>query len=282
MAVSRKTKAVAAVAAAGAAALTYFGFDVSSYQSPSVAASAPSFSIAKATEGTGYVSPTYRADLAAAKAKKLPFAAYQFLHHGNDMAQARLAFSIVGRDVPLAVDAEWGGSPTAADIRDFVADYRALGGQVTLLYVPRSYWQQIDSPNLNLGGLQLWNANYNYASTLPSQGAYAWDSYAGLRVVILQYSDGNGHLDHDAFYGTKTQLCGFLHCWVPPVVVKPVLPVVTKPTPTPSPTATVTYYVAKPHDNILTIAAKFHITPGQLMRWNHTGYVAIGARFRVA
>ncbi len=272
---------VAGIATAVTAIITVaLGNDVSHYQSPQqVAQEHSQFVVAKASQGTTYRDPEYATYLTNARSAKLPFGAYHFLAHGSVAAQARNAYAAVGRAIPLAVDCEWAGKCTAADITGFVRAYRALGGQVTLLYVPRTYWTEIGKPKLaGIGGVQLWNARYLYSGKYPGHTGTAWQGYGGLSVVMLQYSDGGGVIDHDAFYGPPAQLCVYLHCWA-------TVPTATKPT-AKAPTATparrlvqpvtkhpartrATYVTVRRGDNLTKIARRAHTTWRRVATLNH-------------
>jgi len=280
--IRRSHVSVAGIATAVTALVTTFlGNDVSHYQSPKqVTQERSQFVIAKASQGTTYRDPEYATYLANARAAGTPFGAYHFLTHGSVAAQATSAYAATGRAIPLAVDCEWAGKCTAADLTGFVRAYRSLGGRITLLYVPRTYWAEIGSPKLSgIGGVQLWNARYLYTGKYPGHTGTAWQGYGGLTVVMLQYSDGGGVIDHDAFYGTRAQLCGYLHCW------DTTSPVATKPpakTPTTTPTkhlvqpvtkhparTRATYVTVRRGDNLTKIARRAHTTWRRLASLNH-------------
>lgn len=206
--------AVSGVAAAAISLATLMGVDVSHYQPVSDDARAR-FLIAKASDGTSYTDPMYLKHRHQAAIRKTPFGAYHFLRAGNTRRQAHNAFKVVGAQIPLIVDAETSGGPTFRDVRTFVAHYRRLGGRVTLLYLSHSYWESLGRPDLSvLREVSLYNADYALASgAYPGNDSPAWSPYGNLDVALLQYSDGDGQLDHDAFRGTRQRLCELLHCW---------------------------------------------------------------------
>ena len=97
-------------------------------------------------------------------------------------------------------------SPTVTDVVDFVSQYRALGGVIYLLYLPRWYWADLGSPSLapliELGLLLVSSDYTSYSDSGPG-----WDSYGGMTPVIWQYTDGatlNGvvGVDFNAYQGT--------------------------------------------------------------------------------
>ncbi|MBT0774138.1 glycoside hydrolase family 25 protein [Kineosporia sp. J2-2] len=216
MPTSRITRAHVAVAGAcafAASVTTLMGFDVSHYQTPA-AASGATFLIAKASDGIGYRDPEYPTYRSLAQRHRLPFGAYHFLRAGNVQRQAENAYAAIGAEVPLVVDAELGGKPSFNDLTSFVKKYRKLGGTATLLYLPRSYWEDLGRPNLEHLGISLYNARYlSRKGDYPGNDSVAWQPYGGMKVELLQYSDGNGKLDHDAFQGTRKRLCELLFCW---------------------------------------------------------------------
>jgi GH25 family lysozyme M1 (1,4-beta-N-acetylmuramidase) len=231
---------------AGATVAVIKGVDVSHYQ-PNTNVANYSMVIAKSTEGVSYRDPSFAGFAAKAKATKTPFAAYHYLHSGRAKAEAAFAVRVVGTVIPIAVDCEWSGKCNSADIHQFVAEVRRLHGRVTLLYVPKSYWQQIGSPSFaDIKGVGMWNARYPGGTAYPGNNSTAWNGYAGHPVVIWQYSDGNGKLDLDAFKGTRAQLCVYLECWAPkPTAVPTIKPI---PRPPAKPTARHSRFVTNgPH-----------------------------------
>lgn len=166
--------------------------------------------IAKATEGTTFVDSAYVGFKAQAGKLGIPFAAYHWIHAGDVPGQARHAFSVVGAGVPLMIDDEdtHDGLSVARTLA-FVNAYRALGGTVTLEYLPHWFWAQHGSPDLRPlvnAGLSLVSSNYSgYSDT----GA-GWAPYGGMTPAIWQYTASqvfNGYkCDFNAFKGTVEQL----------------------------------------------------------------------------
>ena len=189
--------------------MTTFFPDVSHYQQ-GLNLTGAAACIAKATEGTSFVDYTYQGFKAQAAKLAIPFAAYHWIHAGDVLGQAHHAFDIVGPGVPLMIDDE--------DTRDglsvartlaFVNAYRALGGTVTLEYLPRWFWANNGSPDLRplaAAGLSLVSSNYGgYSDT----GA-GWLPYGGVAPKIWQYTSSqvfNGYkCDFNAFKGTVAEL----------------------------------------------------------------------------
>lgn len=164
----------------------------------------------KATQSTNYVNPDYTPAKARAAKAGAYFCAYHFLTAGNAIAQAQFAFAHVGKTIPLMLDWETtvGSSPSVKDAQAFVTEYKALGGKVVLLYLPKWYWQDLGSPSLSWfagQGMFLVSSDYQ-AYTDDGPG---WTGYGGMSVKVWQFSSTrsvNGYLvDLNAFKGTKAQ-----------------------------------------------------------------------------
>jgi Glycosyl hydrolases family 25 len=189
--------------------------------------------VVKATEGTSYANPYYSAQANEARRVGAFQPAYHFLHQGSAAVQAKWAHVHAG-PVPLMVDAEpttgLGGriarksmamevsrhtrelltsAPTLSDICDFTDVYRALGGILWWVYLPRWYWKQMGSPSLKPladRGLLLWSSDYTaYTDADSGAGWQLYDSY--LTPQLWQYSASVGFgglydVDFSAFRGT--------------------------------------------------------------------------------
>jgi lysozyme len=189
--------------------MTIYFPDVSSAQA-GVSFKGALVAVVKATEGTGYVNPDYTAAKNRAASAGSYFMAYHFLHQGNGAAQARFAFNVVGKTVPLLLDFEpytkISSYPVMGDAQAFVAAYRKLGGTVHFVYMPEWYWQQLDTPSLNplaALGMQLWSSNY--AGYTDDASGIGWQPYGGMSPAVWQYTDSlsfNGvPVDFSAFRG---------------------------------------------------------------------------------
>lgn len=166
--------------------------------------------IARATLSDRVFDSQYRIFKTQCTALAIPFAAYHWLNHGNITNQVSHCISVVGGAVPLMIDAEdmvgntgFAGALTVNDINDFASQYRARGGIVHLVYLPRWYWQDhMHSPDLkplSANGLHLVSSNYR---TYSDTGA-GWDAYGGMTPVQWQYT--STPLDMNAFKGTVSQ-----------------------------------------------------------------------------
>jgi len=168
--------------------------------------------ITKATEGTSFVDPSYAGYKADAAKRGIPFCAFHWLHAADVAGQAKHCFSVVGPGVPLMIDDE---DPTdglsLGRTLAFVQAYRALGGLVTLEYLPRWFWSNHGSPDLRplaKAGLALVSSAYP-RSGYTEQGV-GWLPYGGVYPAIWQWSDAhpfNGQaVDFNAFKGTVEDL----------------------------------------------------------------------------
>jgi hypothetical protein len=163
--------------------------------------------IAKATHGTAFTDSAYQYHRGVAQSRGMFFAAYHWLNHGNAAGQARYCWSVVGR-TPLMVDAEdvkgntgFDGFLTVEDIREFVTEFRRLGGVCNLVYLPHWYWENdMGSPDLSsLVRLGVGLASSNYRAY--SDDGAGWIPYGGYRSVThWQYT--SSPMDRNAYRGT--------------------------------------------------------------------------------
>jgi hypothetical protein len=169
--------------------------------------------ITKATEGTGYVDPTYTTYRDRAHGKGIPFAAFHWLHASDIPGQARHAFSVVGRDIPLMIDDEDPTDGLSVDrTAAFVRAYRSLGGLITLEYLPPWFHRAHGSPSLRpLADLGLAFVSSYY--TAYSDTGPGWASYGGITPDIWQHTssaalDGAVKVDMNAYRGSIDELRG--------------------------------------------------------------------------
>jgi hypothetical protein len=100
-------------------------------------------------------------------------------------------------------------NPAVADAAAFCDRFRALGGTVHLLYLPRWYWGQIGSPSLaGLAGRGLHLVTSNYSGSPENGNAAGWQTYGGMpKVLTWQYSaagtvNGMRPVDLNCFRGS--------------------------------------------------------------------------------
>jgi|HubBroStandDraft_1064217.scaffolds.fasta_scaffold06809_3 GH25 family lysozyme M1 (1,4-beta-N-acetylmuramidase) len=194
--------------------MTIFYPDVSDYQA-GISFAGCVIAMVKATENNDYTNPDYASAKARAASAGAYFCAYHFLHAGNGAGQASYAHGVVGSEVPLMIDCEptyntngsIASAPQVTDVVAFVNQYRALGGKVYLLYLPRWYWagnlnQAALTPVIDLGMLLVSSDYTTYSDTGPG-----WAAYGGMTPVIWQYTssatlNGVNNVDMNAYQGT--------------------------------------------------------------------------------
>lgn len=208
--------------------MTIYFPDVSNHEGGLIIQPATVAVIAKATEGTFYTDPYYANFKAQAAKVGAIFVAYHFLHAGNTDAQAQLAYSVVGPNVPLMIDFEptTNSNPVMADCLAFRSAYEKLGGKCVLTYLPKWYWTQIGMPSLSvLAPMGLIASDY----TVYSDSGPGWEAYGGVTPLVWQYTDrlsyGGQSVDFNAYRGTVAQF---------QVLVDPT-PVPDPPPPAPTP-----------------------------------------------
>lgn len=191
--------------------MTIFFPDVSSY-TPNVDTAAYPVILARATLSASVTDTSYATYKQRAAASHTVFVAYHWLNHGNLAAQAAHCFAVVGRGIPLMIDAEdeagntgYAGPLTVADITGFASQFRALGGTVSLAYVPNWYWSGAmgapDLTPLTRAGLHL--VSSNYPSSGYSDDGPGWAAYGGVAPVQWQYTDTP--IDMNAYRGTVAE-----------------------------------------------------------------------------
>jgi len=188
--------------------MTIFYPDISSFQG-NISLAGTVAVCAKATEGTGWNDSTYATHQAEAARHNVFFFGYHFLHAGNGAAQADHCFAKVGK-TPIMLDWEQttGSMPGVADAVAFIDRFRALGGIVNLVYLPKWYWLKIGSPSLapiaNRGLANVQSAYTSYSDT-----SINWNAFGGLTVAVWQFSSSfpfsGQRVDFNAYRGTLDQ-----------------------------------------------------------------------------
>jgi hypothetical protein len=185
--------------------------DVSSY-TPDVDPARYPILIARATLSDRVADPTYQTFKAKAAAAGTLFAAYHWLNHGNLTRQAAWCFRHVGPGVPVMIDAEdvagntgYNGPLTVDDLIGFAAEYRKLGGTVSLAYLPFWYWSgAMAAPHtldqLTAAGLHLVSSNYPNAGY--TENGPGWAPYYPGAPVPVQWQYTSTPIDMNAYRGT--------------------------------------------------------------------------------
>lgn len=154
--------------------------------------------ILKATEGTGYVDPTFAKRKTAAFQAYLPCASYHFLKHGNvtEQIQHYLATAKPAKHERVIIDYEDAGC-TLADLRTAVTAIKNADSTLQItVYGGSKLKQELHSRDELLATTSLWLAQYT--SGIPSWPKTTWPEYA-----LWQYSDGH-------FGGQPRSMDGFV------------------------------------------------------------------------
>lgn len=191
--------------------MTLNGIDISNWQAGINLAAVPAdFVIAKATQGTGYVSPDCARQVEQARQVGKRFGVYHYVSGGNAIAEANFfvdnCANWVGKGL-FCIDWESDENSAWGDegyLEQLVAQVKARTGIPPLIYTSASRYVQV-APVANRQNCGLWIAQYanmnptGYQDTPWNEGAYA--------CVIRQYSSAGrlpgygGDLDLNKFYG---------------------------------------------------------------------------------
>lgn len=206
-----------------------FGLDVSSNQTGLSVAQVKrqgfTFLTARALsfpDGQMRPDPAYAGFRDQAKSLDLAFSAYVLFHtYYTPEAQAKALKDAIGDlSIPVMLDWEKDGNSSVPDYQFIVNCYDAChaeGLNPQSLYAPRWYWKNQGSPRLMNRPWRLINSmyvpGYDYASKLyPGTNFQGWQTYGGLPVSILQFTDNvkiDGYpkgVDANAFLGTLLDL----------------------------------------------------------------------------
>lgn len=187
------------------------GIDISNWQAYIDLTAVPAdFVIAKATQGTGYVSPDCARQVEQARQVGKRFGVYHYVSGGNAIAEANFfvdnCANWVGKGL-FCIDWESDENSAWGDegyLEQLVAQVKARTGIPPLIYTSASRYAQV-APVANRQNCGLWIAQYanmnptGYQDTPWNEGAYA--------CVIRQYSSAGrlpgygGDLDLNKFYG---------------------------------------------------------------------------------
>ena len=174
----------------------------------------------KATQGPGYVDPTFAQNRTRILDAGLLFGAYHFGTAGDADAQAEHLLSVAGKDALLVLDFEsnpQGGSMTLDEAEQFVHHIHQATGRYPGLYSGATIKQALTAAGITspaqteLSKCWLWLAQYASVPLLPK----AWSAW-----TLWQYTDGAagsgpyevpgvGRCDRDQFNGTAEQLQAF-------------------------------------------------------------------------
>jgi lysozyme len=165
--------------------------------------------VLKATQGTGFVDPTFAPRRAQARDAGLLVGAYHFLDATSPLDQMAHLLSVVGTtdDVLLVVDFEAyeTSQPTVTQAASAVMTVKSATGRFPVLYTGR---YMLNAPNPMLSQCSLWLAEYGLRPVCPP-GWSQWklwqhtDGRVGSAPVPVR---GIGPCDRSRFAGTIDQL----------------------------------------------------------------------------
>lgn len=201
---------------------TVHGMDVSHYDGTITWATAKAngidFAIAKATESTTYVDPTFAANWAGMKAAGVVRGAYHFFRANADpVAQANHFVQTVGAleagDLPLVLDLETAdgqsGATIGANAVKFLDAVTAATGKTAMVYTsPGFITGTIGAPPAGLGRYTLWVANWGVSCpNVPGP----WSTWAFWQRSSTGTVPGvpATAVDLNTFNGTLAQLQAF-------------------------------------------------------------------------
>lgn len=243
------------------------GLDVSAYQSEvdwgNARGQGAEFAYVKATEGTTYRSPVYRAQYDGAAAVGMVRGAYHFALPDRATPEEQARFLVDnggggiadGRTLPLMLDIEYNpyGATcyglSAAEMSDWIRRFsdtvKARSGRAPTIYTSRGFWQECTDDSPAFGENPLFIARYD-----DEPGAMP----ASWRVPAFWQFDEEGPLpgDQDVFLGTPQQLRAL--AGTPPASAAVATPP-SSTTPTPAPATPAPTTVGKPSAAPTTVPA---------------------------
>lgn len=181
------------------------------------------FEFAKLTESTLFTDSCAVSNLAAAKARHIPFGVYDFLRPGSSSPGAEAAHFVAAIrhlgtsntiELPPVADVETNAGLTPLQVQAYVATWvkdvaAALGrttGPPAIVYTGEWFWRpQVGGPN---DGTDLWVSGYVSRPLLPASWArYTfWQFSDGTYGPTPHFHSGDRGLDSDVFNGTLAQL----------------------------------------------------------------------------
>lgn len=202
-----------------------YGIDVSAYQPNFDFAAARregyDFAFIKSTEGTGWRSAYYVAQVKQARASGFLVAAYHYVNGSDVAGQLANIRAMVSTDTPVILDVE-AGAGGIGSIRALNSALNQAGYRTPLIYIPRWYWQgTMGSPDLT-GLPPNWHSRYPDNVVRRKEGfalgAEYWPSFGGIHTEVAQFTSslavGNypsGRIDGNAYRGTRAQLEALLN-----------------------------------------------------------------------
>lgn len=186
------------------------GIDISNWQTVDAVREASDFVIIKATQGTGYVSPTCDQQYQLAKKLDKLRGVYHYASGGDPVAEADFFIkNIAGyiHDALLVLDWESAENPRFGEHASWCSKFcnrvHEKTGVWPLIYMSASVLNYADwsSVSKNCG---LWVAGYPDNRDSWNIPDFIYNIPAGWTLVIWQYTSSNGRLDRDVAYIDKS------------------------------------------------------------------------------
>lgn len=246
------------------------GIDVSRWQSDINLYNVDAdFVVVKATEGSGYTSPTFRtqSDATLGSGKKLGVYHYMtYMTPAEQQAEyfCKVVDDYIG-DAILVLDFEGTAVNKGAEFAlEFLQRVEEITGVKPLVYTSQSVTRSLDWTNVVNSGYGLWVARYplGYTSTgyrddLSYGTVGYWDTVAMFQYTSSGRISGySGNLDLDIFYGDESQ-------WDAYATADGVVPPQENATPSTPPQTNGTYTVVY-GDCLSTIGSKLGVSWGSI------------------
>lgn len=165
--------------------------------------------IAKATEGTSFRDSTLENQRGVARAVRVPFGSYLFLHPNSRGSEAAFYLDYAKPkpgDIQPVIDAEVTNMGIAELARRSQSCAVALEheGYRPILYASASIWKQLVQAEPKLKRLKVWEADYpgRFTRWFPRLSALRIALTRGVTVVLWQWTDayavGGAHFDASA------------------------------------------------------------------------------------
>ena len=217
--------AVLLLATSGVASAQVQGVDVSEFQGnidwPTAHGAGIGFAIARVSDGTFHIDPTFRQNWDGMRANGVVRGVYQFFRPTEDpVAQADLLVNYVGGfgqgDLPPVCDVEVtdgaGGGQILGNLQAWIDRIKARTGLTPIVYTSPGFWNGLGG---TVNGATLWVANWFVSSPWIPAGWSGW--------TFWQYND-NGSVpgipalvDQDVFNGSLNDLYAYANGGPPPV-----------------------------------------------------------------
>lgn len=177
--------------------------------------------ILKATQGNGFIDPTFAPRLADARTAEMLVGAYHFMDGTSPVEQVAHFLSVVGNtdDILLALDfeANEASQATVMQVASAINAVKAVTGRFPVLYTNRF---MLTTPNPILSQCSLWLAEYGSNPVCPP----GWSEWK-----LWQHTDGQigsdpksvpgiGPCDRSRFAGTVAELTAWWPIAQPQVV----------------------------------------------------------------